>query len=218
MRIPPVAAWPFLVESPGVVSQVMRFAGGSGVHGTERRKDHRYAPAMDTEERLRRIRRWLWIVLVGLFLSGATAFPLEIEVRWLLRALDPLADDLPALVGWIERVHTGLVETGDRYPFMLYGTDWLAYAHLVLAVAFWGPLRDPVRNVWVVQLGMIACAGIVPLALICGPIRDIPWFWTLVDLSFAVGAFPPLWFAYRHIRAIEAAGAPAAPPVSAPAA
>ncbi|SCF41963.1 hypothetical protein [Micromonospora mirobrigensis] len=35
---------------------------------------------------------------------------------------------------------------------MLYGTDWLAFAHLVLAVAFWGPLRDPVRNVWVVQL------------------------------------------------------------------
>ena len=96
---------------------------------------------------------------------------------------------------------------GEDYPFLLYGTDWLAFAHLVLAVAFWGPLRDPVRNVWVVQVGMIACAGIVPLALICGPIRDIPWFWTLVDLSFAVGAFPPLWFAYRHIRAVEASTA-----------
>ncbi|MEU5564490.1 hypothetical protein [Micromonospora musae] len=161
---------------------------------------------MDVEQRLRRVRLWLWVVVVGLFLSGATAFPLEIEVRWLLRLVEPLADQLPALVGWIERVHSGLVETGDRYPFMLYGTDWLAFAHLVLAVAFWGPLQDPVRNVWVVQLGMIACAGIVPLALICGPIRDIPWFWTLVDLSFAVGAFPPLWFAYRHIRRIEAAG------------
>ncbi|MEV6369114.1 hypothetical protein AB0L86_19730 [Micromonospora musae] len=161
---------------------------------------------MDVEQRLRRVRLWLWVVVVGLFLSGATAFPLEIEVRWLLRLVEPLSDQLPALVAWIERVHTGLVETGDRYPFMLYGTDWLAFAHLVLAVAFWGPLRDPVRNVWVVQLGMIACAGIVPLALICGPIRDIPWFWTLVDLSFAVGAFPPLWFAYRHIRRIEAAG------------
>ncbi|GGM59526.1 hypothetical protein GCM10011608_50830 [Micromonospora sonchi] len=159
---------------------------------------------MDVEERLRWTRRWLWIVVVGLFVSGVTAFPLEIEMRWLLRAVDPLAEQLPALVGWIERVHTGLVETGDRYPFMRYGTDWLAFAHLVLAVAFWGPLRDPVRNVWVVQLGMIACIGIVPLALICGPLREIPWFWTIVDLSFAVGAFPPLWFAYRHIRAIEA--------------
>lgn len=160
---------------------------------------------MDVEGRLRRVRVWLWIVIVGLFLSGVTAFPLETEVRWLLRAIDPLRDQLPALVGWLERVHTGLVETGDRYPFLLYGTDWLAFAHLVLAVAFWGPLRDPVRNVWVVQFGMIACVGIVPLALICGPIRDIPWFWTLIDLSFALGAFPPLWFAYRHIRLIEAA-------------
>ncbi|MFJ6196419.1 hypothetical protein [Micromonospora sp. NPDC092111] len=172
---------------------------------------------MDTEERLRRVRRWLWVVLLGLFLSGATAFPLEIEVRWLSRVADPFAGQFPALVGWIETVHTGLVETGDRYPFMRYGTDWLAFAHLVLAVAFWGPLRDPVRNVWVVQLGLIACAGIVPLALICGPLRDIPWFWTLVDLSFAVGAFPPLWFAYRHIRAIEAATGPATPSVPVPA-
>jgi hypothetical protein len=159
---------------------------------------------MGTEERLRRVRWWLWVVVVGLFLSGVTAFPLEIEVRWLLRVLDPLAGEFPALVGWLQRVHTGLVETGDRYPFMLYGTDWLAFAHLMLAVAFLGPLRDPVRNVWVVQVGMIACVGIVPLALICGPIRGIPWFWTLIDLSFAVAAFPPLWFAYRQIRRIEA--------------
>lgn len=173
---------------------------------------HRYPAGMNVEERLRRTRGWLWIVVAGLFLSGVTAFPLELEVRWLLRAVDPFADQLPALVSWIERVHVGLVETGERYPFMRYGTDWLAFAHLVLAVAFWGPLRDPVRNVWVVQLGMIACAGIVPLALICGPLRQIPWFWTMVDLSFAVGAFPPLWFAYRHIRAIEAQQAKPASP------
>ncbi|WP_018588677.1 hypothetical protein [Salinispora arenicola] len=159
---------------------------------------------MNVEQRLLRIRVWLWIVVAGLVLSGVTAFPLEVEVRWLLRVVNPLADHLPALVAWIERVHTGLVETAERHPFVLYGTDWLAFAHLVLAVAFWGPLRDPVRNVWVVQLGMIACIGIVPLALICGPLREIPWFWTVVDLSFAIAAFPPLWFAYRHIRAIEA--------------
>ena len=202
------------LQDPRTVTEGMIFRPGSGTSGTARREERRYRAGMDVDERLRRTRRWLWVVLVGLFLSGVTAFPLELEVRWLLRALDPLSGQLPALVGWIERVHTGLVETGDRYPFMRYGTDWLAFAHLVLAVAFWGPLRDPVRNVWVVQLSMIACAGIVPLALICGPIRDIPWFWTLVDLSFAVGAFPPVWFAYRHIRAIEAA-TPAAAPVAA---
>lgn len=126
------------------------------------------------------------------------------QTRYLLRVVSPLADRVPALVSWLERVHTGLADTGRRYPFLAYGTDWLAYAHLIIAVAFWGPLRDPVRNVWVVRFGMIACLGIVPLALICGKIRDIPWWWTLVDLSFAVGALPPLLLADRHIRALEA--------------
>lgn len=114
-------------------------------------------------------------------------------------------------------VVSGLADTGHRYPFMSYGTDWLAFAHLVIAVAFWGPLRDPVRNVWVVQFGMIACAGIVPLALVCGPIRGIPPFWTAVDLSFGVFGVIPLALAYRHIRSLERSGPLASPTLVAPA-
>jgi hypothetical protein len=37
-----------------------------------------------------------------------------------------------------------------------------------------GPLRHPVRNIWVVQFGMIACLGVIPLTLIAGPIRGTP--------------------------------------------
>ena len=85
-------------------------------------------------------------------------------------------------------------------PFIAYGTDWLAFAHLVIALAFWGPLRDPVRNVWVVQFGMIACIAVIPLALIAGPIRGIPWGWQLVDISFGVVGVVPLLFAYAGIR------------------
>ena len=73
----------------------------------------------------------------------------------------------------------------------------------MIAVAFWGPLRDPVRNVWVVQFGMIACAAIVPLAVICGPIRGIPPWWTLIDISFGVLGIIPLLVAYRLIRRLE---------------
>src|SRR5215468_10175715 len=124
--------------------------------------------------RMRRIRLWLGVVVAGLVVSGITAFPLEIETRYLARALHPLSGYLPGVAGWIGRVHQGLAETGHRYPFIAYGTDWLAYAHLIIAVAFWGPLRDPVRNVWVVRFGMLACGGVVPLALACGPIRGIP--------------------------------------------
>jgi hypothetical protein len=59
---------------------------------------------------------------------------------------------------------------------LAYGTDWLAFAHLVIAIAFLGPLKDPVRNIWVVEFGMIACLLVIPLALICGPIRGIPFY------------------------------------------
>jgi hypothetical protein len=150
--------------------------------------------------RLRRIRLWLVVVVLGLIVSGVTAFPLEIETRYLARVLPSIGGSVPGLVGWIVRVHQGLDETGRRYPFIAYGTDWLAFAHLVMAAAFWGPLKDPVRNIWTVQFGMLACAGVIPLALICGPIRGIPFGWTCLDLSFGVVGLVPLGLAYRHIE------------------
>jgi hypothetical protein len=54
---------------------------------------------------------------------------------------------------------------------------------------------------------MIACAGIVPQALICGPIRGIPFFWTLIDMSFGVFGVIPLYVVLRKIRRLEALGA-----------
>ena len=79
-----------------------------------------------------------------------------------------------------------------NYPFLAYGTDWLAFAHLVIAVAFSGPIKDPVKNLWVVEFGMIACLMVIPLALICGPIRGIPLAWRLLDCSFGVLGLVPL--------------------------
>ena len=70
----------------------------------------------------------------------------------------------------------------------------------MIAVAFWGPIRDPVRNVWVVHWGMISCAAVVPLALIAGTVRGIPWGWRLIDISFGVIGIIPLLFAQRGIR------------------
>jgi hypothetical protein len=160
---------------------------------------------MTPGQRLRRIRVYLVIVVIGLVVSGVTAFPLEPELRWVLAVVRDTwpADAFPNLISWLERVHDGLVRADTEYPFLRYGTDWLAFAHLVIAVAFWGPLRDPVRNVWVVQFGMIACAGIIPLALICGPLRGIPFWWQVIDMSFGVIGVVPLLLAYRHIRVLE---------------
>ncbi|MFG3147741.1 hypothetical protein [Streptomyces sp. NPDC048243] len=155
---------------------------------------------------LKGIRAWLVFFVVSLVLSGATAFPLVHELHWtedLLRSLS-VPEHLPALTDWIERVRRGLDTADADYPFLLYGTDWLAFAHLVIAVAFYGPYRDPVRNIWVVEFGMIACAGIVPLALICGPVRGIPFWWTLIDLSFGVLGIIPLYVVRKKIKRLEA--------------
>ncbi|MEU9208397.1 hypothetical protein AB0D27_10705 [Streptomyces sp. NPDC048415] len=155
---------------------------------------------------LKGIRAWLVIFVVCLVLSGATAFPLVHELHWtegLLRSLS-VPEQLPVLMDWIERVRRGLDATDAKYPFLLYGTDWLAFAHLVIAVAFYGPYRDPVRNIWVVEFGMIACAGIVPLALISGPLRAIPFWWTVIDMSFGIFGVIPLYLVRKKIKRLEA--------------
>ena len=121
---------------------------------------------------IRKIRIWLALFMVGLVLSGITAFPLERETA-MLNQMFGVADAPPAggesnLHVWLRRVHEGIVHTNRDYPFMAYGTDWLAFGHLVIAVVFLGPLVDPVRNKWVLVFGVIACAGVLPLALIAG--------------------------------------------------
>ncbi|MFJ6575678.1 hypothetical protein ACWEPR_21775 [Streptomyces sp. NPDC004290] len=174
---------------------------------------------------LTRIRVWLIVFAVCLVLSGATAFPLVTELRLLDSAstgwASPVADLLPGLAEWIHRVRGGLETADGQAPYLLYGTDWLAFAHLVIAVAFHGPYRDPVRNIWVVEFGMIACVGIIPLALVCGPIRGIPFWWSVVDMSFGVIGILPLLHVRRLIKRLEATGptwAPATGPVPAGAA
>jgi hypothetical protein len=104
------------------------------------------------------------------------------------------------VVTWIDHVHEGITRTDREYPFLAYGTDWLAFGHLAIAVFFWGPLKDPVRNVWVVQSGMIACVGVLPLALIAGAVRGIPWWWQLIDISFGAVGIIPLLLAHADIR------------------
>src|SRR5271157_340140 len=115
---------------------------------------------------LLRIRIWLVLFIAGLVLSGLTAFPLLHETAWLDHAFHvapmPPAGGEATLQTWLRRVHEALETTGREYPFLSYGTDWLAFAHLVIAVAFIGPLRDPVRNKWVLVFGVIACLGVFP--------------------------------------------------------
>jgi hypothetical protein len=156
----------------------------------------------------RRIRILLAVFIAGLALSGLTAFPLPTELGWLnsilhADALRPFAEST-GLLSWIVHVEEGLTATNEKYPFLAYGTDWLAFAHLVLAILFIGPFADPVRNKWVITFGLIACAGVIPLALIAGPIRGIPLGWRFIDCSFGVFGAIPLLICRRIIHKLEA--------------
>lgn len=156
---------------------------------------------MKTEQELRlKIRRWIITFMVLLILSGITAFPLEWELKLLVEA----STNAPVFIqDWLKKVYEAIRETNSNYPFMSYGTDWLAFAHLVIATAFIGPLRDPVKNIWVIQFGMISCVMVIPLALICGPIRQIPFYWQLIDCSFGVFGMIPLYVCYKQIQELE---------------
>ncbi len=155
-----------------------------------------------TRRLTKRIRVWLAIFMMGLILSGLTAFPLEWELR-LATMLFGTFSDPSDLAAWLVRVRNGLIDTNRRYPFLAYGTDWLAFSHLVIAVAFLGPFREPVRNKWVIAFGLIACAGVIPLALIAGHIRGIPLGWRLLDCCFGVFGSIPLLICRRQIALVE---------------
>lgn len=164
---------------------------------------------MDMTAMTRRFRIALVLFLVGLILSGVTAFPLLAELRLLAKWLgvDTVTDpeSLSGLKYWIAHVHVGLERTYEAYPFVGYGTDWLAFAHLAIAVFFIGPLREPTRHDWILVSGIIACAGVIPLALICGPLRGIPFYWRLIDCSFGVIGVLPLLYCLRLSRSMAAA-------------
>jgi len=155
---------------------------------------------MSREQTLRRRIKWLTcLVIVGLVISGVTAIPLRPEVAW-------LANSFPKSfwVGeWLQKVNTGLDATAQTYPFLFYGTDWLAFGHFVIAIVFVGALGDPIRNRWLFDFGLIACGLVIPYAMIFGELRGIPIWWRLIDCSFGVLGFVPLWFCHKWVREVE---------------
>ncbi|PCJ60553.1 MAG: hypothetical protein COA79_08250 [Planctomycetota bacterium] len=153
-----------------------------------------------------KIKFWILLFIIGLLISGITAFPLEWELKILNNYLgtnSTIAESYPDLSAWITKVYLGLSDTNQKYPFLSYGTDWLAFAHIVLAILFIGPLRDPIKNIWVIEFGIISCTLVIPLALICGHIREIPLFWQMIDCSFGILGIIPLLIVRKQIKLIE---------------
>jgi len=151
---------------------------------------------------LRRIKLLTWIFIVGLFLSGATAIPLQSELN-LLANLCGSNGESSEMARWLLRVRDALTQTQLQHPFLFYGTDWLAFGHFVIALVFIGALRDPVRNRWLFDFGLIACVLVIPYALVFGALRGIPFWWRLFDCSFGVFGFIPLWFCRKWTKELE---------------
>src|SRR6476619_2136966 len=109
-------------------------------------------------------RRWLLFFMLALFLSGLTAIPAETELEFLTQFF-PLGTSTG---DWLRKVYEGVAATNLNYPFIGYGYDWLAFAHFVLAILFIGPYKNPLRNMWVIEFGLIACVLVIPFAFIAG--------------------------------------------------
>lgn len=153
------------------------------------------------EKNLRKKIRFLIILfIIGLLVSGVTAFPIETQLSIVVKHKCLFPETIQQ---WLNTVYHAVKETNSNFPFLSYGTDWLAFAHIVIAILFIGPLKDPVKNIWVIQFGMIACVLVLPLAFIAGPIRHIPFYWQLIDCSFGMIGIIPLLLCYKHIRRLE---------------
>ncbi|MBO9683723.1 MAG: hypothetical protein J7502_13830 [Flavisolibacter sp.] len=151
---------------------------------------------MKENKSIRLVRRLLLFFIVVLFLSGFTAIPIEAELSFLLK----IFSSPNQLHHWLEKVLSAYKNVNNDTPFLLYGYDWLAFAHFILAILFIGPYRDPVRNIWVIEFGLIACVLVFPLAFIAGSFRGIPIGWRLIDCSFGLFGFLPLWICYSKTK------------------
>lgn len=127
------------------------------------------------------------LFIVVLVVSGLTAFPLQIELNFLLRNFS----FMEPLQSWLYSVHSGIMYNAKEYPFIQYGSDWLAFAHIIIALPFLKLYQKPSENLWIVNWGLLACLGIFLFVPIAGFVREIPLFWQLIDVSF--GFFGGLW-------------------------
>jgi hypothetical protein len=147
-----------------------------------------------------KIRLLILFFIVATIISGVTAFPLERELHWTLQ----FKNCMPSALGnWLQSCYNAIVATNINYPMIAYGFDWLAFAHIVIATAFIGPLKDPVKNIWVIEWAMIACVLVWPLAIIAGPVRSIPLFHIIIDCCFGIFGLIPLFICRRWIKQLE---------------
>lgn len=69
---------------------------------------------------------------------------------------------------------------------MLYTLDWLSFADIVIAIIFIAPMKDPIKNIWVIEFGIISCITAFPANFIFGYNHQIPLIWSFLDCIFGI--------------------------------
>ena len=135
--------------------------------------------------------------MTALLDSGITAIPARSEIIWLQQMVPD---------SW-KTIHEFLMQVEEALwscpKLLFYGYDWLAFAHLVIALLFVGIFKNPVRNICVVDFGMKAYLLVVPFAFCMGHLRCIPFLWQLIDCSFGVFGLLSLWVLRKKILELE---------------
>jgi hypothetical protein len=150
-----------------------------------------------------RIQAMTWVIVIGTLVTGITTLPLLHEMEAATRIFHADTAQGSTFAKWLVIVRDALHDVYGRFPFFGYATDWLAFAHIVIAMLFWGALRSPMRNRWLFSWGMIISVMIVPWALISGEVRQVPLGWRLIDCSFGVLGFFPFWITSRWCGELE---------------
>lgn len=143
------------------------------------------------------IRKLVLLFMAVLFASGLTAFPLRAEMAYLVRWNNVLPD---YMAEWLSKVNDAVQTSPD---LLLYGTDWLAFAHLVIALFFIPVYLDPLRYQANISVGISACLLVFPLAFCCGHLRSIPFFHQLIDCSFGLFGAAFLFYIKQKIKRLE---------------
>lgn len=87
---------------------------------------------MTAQGLLKSIRSWAAFFIVSLILSGVTAFPVETLLGWICGWF-PWKNT--ALYSWLLTCYNGIAYTNEHFPFIAYGLDWLAFAHIVIGIS-----------------------------------------------------------------------------------
>lgn len=145
----------------------------------------------------KKIKRITLLFILLLALSGITAFPLQTELNFLADYFNTSTSS-GLITQWINQVNIALNNVNQNYPFLAYGTDWLAFSHIIISLFFIGVYINPVQNIWVTKVGIIACLLVFPVAFIAGNYRGIPLFWQLIDCCFGAFGLIPLLLIHKY--------------------